>query len=71
MAIKEGAVYSQAQVDLSLKTLYATGLFADVTITPINVTVVVKVVENPRSSIASLSKETQRFPTRRWRARFS
>ena len=34
MVIKEGQPYSQAQIDQSLKTLYATGLFSDVAITP-------------------------------------
>src|SRR5260221_9731013 len=33
MVVKEGQPYTQAQIDQSLKTLYATGLFSDVTIT--------------------------------------
>ncbi|MFN9356597.1 MAG: POTRA domain-containing protein, partial [Alphaproteobacteria bacterium] len=32
MVIKEGSAYTQAQVDQSLKTLFGTGLFADVQI---------------------------------------
>lgn len=47
MVLREGQPYSQAQVDQSLKTLYATGLFADVQIQQANGTVTVKVVENP------------------------
>jgi len=50
MVIREGQPYSQALVDQSLKTLFATGLFADVQIESLNggtFTVVVKVVENP------------------------
>ncbi len=47
MVIREGVPYSQQQVDQSLKTLYATGLFADVQIQQSNGTVTVKVVENP------------------------
>ncbi len=47
MVVKEGQPYSQAQIDQSLKTLYATGLFSDVTITPAGSQIDVKVVENP------------------------
>jgi outer membrane protein insertion porin family len=47
MVLKEGQPYTQAQVDQSLKTLYATGLFADVQIQQATGTVTVKVVENP------------------------
>ena len=47
MVLKEGQPYTQAQVDQSLKTLFATGLFADVQIQQATGTVTVKVVENP------------------------
>ncbi|MBP6011988.1 MAG: outer membrane protein assembly factor BamA [Alphaproteobacteria bacterium] len=47
MVIREGQAYSQSQVDQSLKTLYGTGLFADVQIQQSNGVVTVKVVENP------------------------
>jgi outer membrane protein insertion porin family len=47
MVIREGQPYTQALVDQSLKTLFATGLFADVQIEQSNGTVIVKVVENP------------------------
>lgn len=47
MVIREGVAYSQQQVDQSLKTLYATGLFADVQIQQASGVVTVKVVENP------------------------
>jgi outer membrane protein insertion porin family len=47
MVIREGQPFTQALVDQSLKTLFATGLFADVQIDQQNGTVIVKVVENP------------------------
>ncbi|MCE9523242.1 MAG: outer membrane protein assembly factor BamA [Alphaproteobacteria bacterium] len=47
MVLREGQAYSQQQVDQSLKTLYGTGLFADVQILQSNGNVTVKVVENP------------------------
>src|SRR4029079_7966321 len=47
MVIQEGQPYNQAQIDQSLKTLYATGLFSDVAITPAGTEIDVKVVENP------------------------
>jgi outer membrane protein insertion porin family len=47
MVIREGQPLTQALVDQSLKTLFATGLFADVQIDQSNGTVIVKVVENP------------------------
>jgi len=47
MVIREGQPFTQALVDQSLKTLFATGLFADVQIDQTNGTVIVKVVENP------------------------
>jgi len=73
MVIKEGASYSQAQVDQSLKTLYGTGLFADVQIQQADGVVKVKVVENPiinriafdgnsKVSIKSLEEEVQLKP---------
>ncbi len=42
-----GDVFDPARVDLSIKTLFATGLFADVTISQDDATLVVAVVENP------------------------
>jgi len=47
MAISEGDPYDGDRVDRSLKTLYNTGLFADVAIRREGDTVVVRVVENP------------------------
>ena len=47
MRISRGDVYDPALVNDSLKDLFATGLFADVTISRRNGTLVVKVVENP------------------------
>lgn len=42
-----GDVYDSYKVDQSLKALFATGLFMDVSIDRISTTVIVKVVENP------------------------
>ena len=42
-----GDPYSEERVDLSLKTLYATGLFADVIIDPRDGNVLIQVIENP------------------------
>src|SRR3546814_9076994 len=47
MAIKEGDVLDPDAVNQSLKTLFATGLFSDVTIRREGDTLVVRVVENP------------------------
>jgi outer membrane protein insertion porin family len=47
MAIAEGDPYDAERVDRSIKTLYATGLFADVNIRREGDTLVVRVVENP------------------------
>lgn len=42
-----GDPYSAERIDMSIKTLYATGLFADVEIDPQDGNVLIKVVENP------------------------
>ena len=42
-----GEAYNAAKIDASLKALFATGLFSDVTIDPQGSTVIVTVVENP------------------------
>ncbi len=47
LVVREGDVYSPELVDRSLKTLFATGLFADVTIRPQGQSLIVTVVENP------------------------
>lgn len=47
MTIKRGQQYSAADIDESLKALFATGLFEDVRITQQGGTLVVTVVENP------------------------
>lgn len=47
MAVQEGGVFNEQLIDLSLKTLFATGLFADVTIRETDGLVTVTVVENP------------------------
>jgi outer membrane protein insertion porin family len=45
--VKPGKAYSAADIDASIKALYDTGLFSDVSITPRGGVLVVKVVENP------------------------
>ncbi|MBI1239577.1 MAG: outer membrane protein assembly factor BamA [Alphaproteobacteria bacterium] len=47
LAIQEGQVFNEQLIDLSLKTLFATGLFADVQIREAGGNVTVAVVENP------------------------
>lgn len=47
LSIEVGDVYSGASIDRSLKTLFATGLFADISIGRQGGTVIVDVVENP------------------------
>ncbi len=47
MLIQPGQPLDPAQIDRSVKTLYATGLFQDVSITPQGDTLVVHVTENP------------------------
>lgn len=42
-----GDPFSEQRVDLSIKTLYRTGLFADVTIEPRDGNVLIRVIENP------------------------
>lgn len=42
-----GDPYSEERIDVSLKTLYSTGLFADVLIDPRDGNVLIQVVENP------------------------
>jgi len=42
-----GDPYSETRLDTSIKTLYATGLFADVSIDPRDGNVLVSVIENP------------------------
>jgi len=42
-----GDPYSENRIDQSIKTLYATGLFADVVIDPRDGNVIIQVVENP------------------------
>ena len=47
LTIKPGKNYGAADIDASVKALYATGLFSDVGITRSGSTLVVRVVENP------------------------
>ncbi len=47
LLFKVGEPYDAGKVDQSLKALFATGLFADVTIRRDGITVVVRVIENP------------------------
>ena len=47
LLIAPGDPYSESRIDTSLKTLYATGLFADVAIDPRDGNVLIQVIENP------------------------
>lgn len=47
MVVRPGEEYSSAKIDKSLKALFATGLFADVTIRREGSSVIVNIVENP------------------------
>lgn len=47
LLIAPGDPYSEERIDLSVKTLYATGLFADVRIDPRDGNILIRVVENP------------------------
>ncbi len=61
MLIQPGERLDPAQIDRSLKTLYATGLFQDVSIVPQGDTLVVRVVENP--TVARVVFEGNHFET--------
>lgn len=73
MAIKEGDPFDSSRINQSLKALYATGLFADVTLSREGDALVVRVVENPiinriafegnaRLELALLQNEVQLRP---------
>jgi len=47
LTVREGDTFDPARIDRSLKNLFATGLFADVTITRQTNTLLIRVVENP------------------------
>ncbi len=47
LLIAPGDPYSETRIDTSIKTLYATGLFADVAIDPRDGNVLIQVIENP------------------------
>lgn len=47
LLIAPGDPFSESRIDTSVKTLYATGLFADVSIDPRDGNVLVSVIENP------------------------
>ena len=47
MLVREGMVMDAAEIDRSLKALFATGLFADVTVRRAGTVLIVSVVENP------------------------
>ena len=47
LLVHEGDEFDAERIDRSLKSLYATGLFSDVTITQVGDALVVRVVENP------------------------
>ncbi len=47
LLVQQGDAFNQDELDRSLKTLYATGLFHDVSLTRSGSTLIVKVTENP------------------------
>lgn len=47
MLVRAGDAYDEARIDQSLKALFATGLFADITIRRSGNALIVKVIENP------------------------
>ena len=47
MLVQPGQPFDPTEIDRSVKTLYATGLFQDVSITPEGTTLLVRVAENP------------------------
>jgi len=47
LLVQEGDSFDAGRIDRSLKSLFATGLFADVSINRVGDTLVVKIVENP------------------------
>ncbi|MBL4870903.1 MAG: outer membrane protein assembly factor BamA, partial [Robiginitomaculum sp.] len=47
LLIAPGDPYSEQRIDLSIKTLFATGLFADILIEPNGGDIIIRVVENP------------------------
>ncbi len=47
LLLQEGDIFDRRRIDQSLKSLYATGLFADVVIGQKGKTLIIKVVENP------------------------
>ena len=47
LLVQEGDAFDPDRIDRSLKSLFATGLFADVTINRVGDTLVVRIVENP------------------------
>ncbi len=47
LLIAPGDPYSEQRIDLSIKTLFSTGLFADVLIEPNDGNILIRVVENP------------------------
>src|SRR5579871_4856721 len=73
VSVHEGEPYDEAAVDRSLKTLFATGLFADATFNWDGATLTIRVVENPilnqvvfegndKVSDKDLNKEVQEKP---------
>ena len=47
LLLQRGDIFDPRRIDQSLKSLFATGLFADVTISRVNQNLIVRVVENP------------------------
>ena len=47
MLLKEGDAFDNRRIDISLKSLFATGLFADVTMRRQGESLIVNIIENP------------------------
>src|SRR5581483_12424500 len=47
LTVREGDPFDPVRIDRSIKNLFATGLFADVSVTQQGTTLLVRVVENP------------------------
>src|SRR5436190_4918243 len=63
IAIKPGKSYGAAEIDASIKTLFDTGLFADVSIAQHGSVLVVTVVENPViNSVTFVGNKKMKYP---------
>jgi len=71
MVVKEGQPYNQAQIDQSLKTLYATGLFSDASRKDLSASVSWSAHVSARSRIAAREPDVVSNSSSRWLRGFS